>query len=96
VLGIACIDEEHSKATGIEEFEDRNPVDAGRFHDDRLDATFCEPIHQPVQIGRKGTEAAHRFGRVICPYGSHVHGRSDVNGSRIRVNHKHLAVDPGF
>ena len=40
VLGIARIDKEHSKATGVEEFEDRNPVHAGRLHDDRLDAAF--------------------------------------------------------
>jgi hypothetical protein len=96
VLGITRIDEEHRKAAGIKEFEDRNPVDAGRFHDDRLDAAFGEPIHQPMQISREGTEAAHGFGRAIRPYGSHVHGRPDVDRRRVRVNHRHLAVDFGF
>ena len=48
VLGIARIDKEHIKASGIEEFEDRNPVHAGRLHNDRLNATFLKPIHQPT------------------------------------------------
>ena len=48
VLGITRVDEEHSKATGVEELENWNPVDAGRFHNDRLDAAFLEPIQQPM------------------------------------------------
>ena len=36
VLGIAGIDKEHSKATGVEKLVDRNPVDAGHFHRDGL------------------------------------------------------------
>src|SRR5665647_3511729 len=93
VLGIARIDKEHSKSTGIEKLENWNPVDAGRFHNDCLDATFLKPIYQPMQIGREGTEAAHRLRRAICPYGSHVHSRPDVDGSRVRVDHWHRPVD---
>jgi hypothetical protein len=48
VLGIARIHKEDSEATGVEKLEDRNPVDACRFHNDCLDATFCKPIHQPM------------------------------------------------
>jgi putative transposase len=69
VFGIARIDKEHSKATSIEELENWNPIDASRFHNDRLDATFLKPIHQPMQIGREGTEAPHRFRGALCPYG---------------------------
>src|SRR5215216_3425140 len=58
VLGIARVDKKHGKSPGIEELEDRNPVDAGRFHDDSLDAAFSKPVDQPMQIGREGTEAA--------------------------------------
>jgi hypothetical protein len=83
VLGIARIDEEHRKATGVEQLENRNPIHAGRLHNDRLDAAFCKPIHQPVQIGRKGTEAAHRLRRAVCSYGSHVHRRPRCR-SRLR------------
>jgi hypothetical protein len=31
-----------------------------------------------MQIGREGTKAAHWLRCAICPYGSHVHSRSDV------------------
>ena len=92
VLGIARIDEEHSKATGVEEFEYRNPVDAGQFHNDCLDATFCKPIDQPMQIGREGPEAADWLRRTICSYGSHVHRRPDIDGGSVRVDHRHRAV----
>ena len=68
VLGIARIDDEHSKTTGVEEFENRNPVDAGQLHNDCLDATFCKPIHQSMQIGCEGPEAAHWLRRAICSY----------------------------
>ena len=93
VLGIARIDEKNCKATGIEEFEDRNPVDARGLHDDRLDTTFCKPVHHPMQIGREGPEAAHRLRRTICAHGSHVHGRPDVDRSCVRVNQRHCATD---
>src|SRR5450756_701454 len=79
VLGIARIDKEHSKSTGIEKLENWNPVDAGRFHNDCLDATFLKPIYQSMQIGREGTEAAYRLRRAICPYGSHVHSLSLIH-----------------
>ena len=42
-----------------------------------------------MQILRKGTEAAQRLGRSICPHGSHMHGGADVDSGRVRVNHRH-------
>ena len=65
VLGIARIDDKHSKAAGVEEFKNRNPVDAGRLHNDCLDATFCKPIHQSMQIGCESPKAANGFRRTI-------------------------------
>src|SRR5664280_1624046 len=96
VLGVARIDKEHGKSTGIEKLKNWNPVHAGRFHNDRLDATFLKPIYQPMQIGRECTEAAYRLRRAIRPYGSHVHSRPYVDGSRVWVDHQHRAVDLGL
>jgi hypothetical protein len=42
VLGIARIDEEHRDATGVEDLKNRDPIDAGRFHDDRVDTALCK------------------------------------------------------
>jgi hypothetical protein len=94
VLGIARVDKEHSEPSCIEKLKNRNPVDAGRFHDDGLDAAFHKPVDQPMQIGREGAEAAYWLRRAICSDSSHVHRRSDVNGSRVRVDHGQGAVDP--
>ena len=96
VLGITRVDKEHGKPPCIEKLENRNPVDAGRFHDDGLDAAFRKPVDQPMQIGREGTEAADWLRRTICPDGSHVHGRPDVDGSRVRVHHRHLTAGLGL
>jgi hypothetical protein len=89
VLGIARIDEEHCKATGVEELKDRDPIDAGRFHDDRVDAALGKPVHQPMQISGEGTEAAHRLRCAICIHGSHVHGGPDVDRGRVCMDHQH-------
>ena len=71
VLGVAGIDKEHRKATGVEKLVDRNPVDAGRFHRDGLDAAFCKPSCQPMQIGRESPETADRLWPAIRPDGGH-------------------------
>src|SRR6476469_4726926 len=73
VLGIAGVDKKHSETTCIEKLENRYPVDAGRFHDDGLDAAFRKPVYQPMEIGREGSEAAYWLSRAIRPYGSHVY-----------------------
>src|SRR4030081_3763112 len=47
-----------------------------------------------MQIGSEGTEAADWLRGAICPDSCHVHGRSDVDGSRVRVHHRHLTAVP--
>src|ERR1700731_1103131 len=80
VLGITRINEKYRKATSVEELENRNPVDAGRFHDNGLDATFLKPVHQLMKVCRESTESPHGLRRTICPDCGHVHGRSNVDG----------------
>jgi hypothetical protein len=47
-----------------------------------------------MQIGREGTEAADWLRGAICPDSCHVYGRSDVDGSRVRVHQRHFAAVP--
>jgi hypothetical protein len=96
VLGVTRVDKKHGEPSRIEKLENRNPVDAGRFHDDGLDAAFRKPVNQPMQIGREGTKAADWLRCAIGPYGSHMHCRSDVDGGCVRVDHGHHAGDPGL
>jgi len=44
MLGVTGIDQKYLEATLVEQFINRDPVDAGRFHNDRRDAAFSEPI----------------------------------------------------
>ena len=59
VLGIAGIDKKHCEPACIEKLENWNPVNAGRFHDDGLDAAFRKPVSQLMEIGREGSKAAY-------------------------------------
>jgi hypothetical protein len=92
VLGVPRVDKKHGKPPGIEKLENRNPVDAGRFHDDSLDAAFKKPVDQPMQIGREGPEAANWLRCAICTDSRHMHGGANVDGSSVRVHHRHLTA----
>lgn len=62
VPGIPGIDQRHREPTLFQDLVDRNPVDPGGFHDDRLDPALFEPVGQPMQIGGEGIERPDRFG----------------------------------
>jgi hypothetical protein len=79
MLGVTCVNQKHLNATLVEQFEDRNPIDSGRFHDDCLNPAFREPIGQPMQIGCKGAEAAHWLGCAIRTHRRDVHRRPDID-----------------
>ena len=65
-------------------------------NDDGLDATLREPVRELMEIGREGAEAADSLRNAICPDRSHVHGRPDVDGSRVRVDRRHCALELGL
>ena len=58
------IDNEDLEATGFEDFEGGDPVDAGGFHRDRVDLCRLEPICEGVQVSGKGGKRAHTFSGV--------------------------------
>src|ERR1700756_3907259 len=41
-----------------------------------------------MQIRREGAEAAHWLGCAVCPHSRHMHPRSDINCSCVRVHHR--------
>jgi hypothetical protein len=49
-----------------------------------------------MQIGRKSTKAAYGLWYAICAYGSHVYCCPNIDGRRIRVDHRHRAIYLGF
>ena len=62
VFGVPGIDQRHREPALFQDLVDRNPIDPGGFHDDRLDPALFEPVGQPMQIGGEGIERPDRFG----------------------------------
>ena len=60
------VDQEDLQATGFQEFEEGNPVDAGRFHGDGDHVTVNEPVGEGVEVGGEGAKTAHGLG--IAPW----------------------------
>src|ERR1035437_8143954 len=81
MLGVTCIDQKHLKAALVEQFKNRHPVDAGRFHDDRLDPAFRKPISQSVQISSESPKPANRVGGAVRAHRRHVHGGADIDAA---------------
>jgi hypothetical protein len=63
-LELTGVDEEDFDAVGIEEFEERNPVDAGAFEGSGDDIGLLEPVKELEEIGGGGAKDAD-FGRTI-------------------------------
>ena len=47
MFGVTGIDQKHLDSALLKQFENRNPVNAGRFHRHCPDAAFREPVGQP-------------------------------------------------
>ena len=70
------IDQEDLEAARLQQLEEGDPIDTGRFQRDRRDATGGSPVGQRLQVGRAGPKAAYRLGVVrrwnrdimgVCP-----------------------------
>src|ERR1035437_9695872 len=60
--GLAGVDETNVEPTGLEQLEEGDPVDAGRFESDTGNSTGLEPIGQGDQVGRVSAEAPDGLG----------------------------------
>jgi len=63
-LELASVGENDLDAVGIEEFEERNPVDAGAFEGGGDDVGLLEPVEELEEIGSGGVEDADFGGTV--------------------------------
>jgi hypothetical protein len=76
--------------TLFQDLVDWDPIDPGRFHDDRLDPALFEPVGQPMQIVGEGIEPVRDPGP-----GRNVHLGADVDRRRVRVHWGHVPLTPG-
>jgi len=86
LLEVPRVDQVDTKAFGLEQVIDGNPIHAGGFHRYGVYATGGEPIDQRVQVARKGGKDAHA--RVGAAFG---HGGvdfvvADVESRRVEVD----------
>ncbi len=62
--GQIAADEAAMEPALFQDLEEGNPVHAGGFHGDGLDAIFDQPVGNGVQVGRVRAERAHDLGLV--------------------------------
>ena len=79
------INQEDLHATGFQEFEEGNPVDARGFHGDGGDAAVDEPVGQDVEVGGEGAETAYGLRGAIRWHGHPVLGFADVDAGGVGV-----------
>ncbi len=62
--GQVAADQVAMDAASFQDLEQGDPVDAGGFHSDSLDAVLGQPIGDSVQVGGIGAEGTHDLGLV--------------------------------
>jgi hypothetical protein len=73
------IDEANLKAAFLEYLVERDPIHAGRFHRYRRDSTCSQPVSQPDELSRYGSERLHALVRSVFRDSDIVRVRSDVD-----------------
>jgi hypothetical protein len=79
VLDVSGVYQQHLKSARLENFIHRYPVDPGRFHRDRLDPRFSEPIRQFAEVRGKAPKRAYRALAAVFADGNYVKRRADVD-----------------
>jgi len=74
------------EALGFQEFEQRNPVDAGGFQSDRFHAALLQPGDDLLKIGRVGAELPDGVCLAVGGDADHMHVGMNVDSGRVRVD----------
>jgi hypothetical protein len=91
VLRVPGVDHHHLEAPLFQDFEYRNPVNPGRFHDDGLYPATSEPVRQPVKIIGEGTERPNRFIVAVWANGRDVCRGADIYRRRGRMDRDQIS-----
>lgn len=86
ILDVAGIHRIHLKATGLEDLEDGNPVDAGGFHGHARNAAGREPIGQPLQIAGERRKGLDRIGVAIGRHRDDLFAGAAIDAGGVRVD----------
>jgi hypothetical protein len=95
---LARLDQQHFEAARFQQLQQRDPVDAGRFHDDGPDAAGRQSLGQGGEVGRAGAEGTNirrQVGRVVggqrrgvfCRDSNPMDVGVDVDAGCVRMGH---------
>jgi len=88
---VAGVDEGHRKATRRKHLQQRHPVYACRFHDDRRDPTGRQPVGATRQITRKGTKCLDRLAIAVCRHTAPMLLSAYLNACGMGMNNLNVA-----
>ena len=86
ILNVSRIDQFYFEPTTVKQLEQWDPVNAGRFHGHRGDATLLQPISKLMEVSSEGGKLAHRDFVTAFRYGDHVSLRTDVDAGGVDVD----------
>ena len=91
ILDVAGVHQEDREAAGLEDFIERNPIDAGGFHRDTRHPAGGEPVGEAIEIPGERGERSDRCRIAIGGHGDEVFGLPAINPCRMWVD----AVEDG-
>src|SRR5437870_4217371 len=83
VMNMLSIYQMNFNASSLQDLKQRNPIDTGRFHGDRVHAALLNPVGQGVEILGKRGKRSHRFVIPISGNGDKNFRRSNINTASI-------------
>ncbi len=86
--GQVAANEAAMEAVFFQHLEEGNPIHAGGFHGDGLDAVLDQPVGDGVQVGRVSAERAHDLGPVGAGDADVDLLGADVGAGRVGIDHR--------
>ena len=86
ILDMRRIDQFYFQSSLLQDLERRDPINSRRFHDDRLDVVFAQPVGHPVQIAGKGIKLADIVHGTIFANGHEVKVGADIDAGGMEID----------
>lgn len=93
-LELARIDEDHLEPAPLQQLEQGNPGDAGRFHRHRPHAALLQPVGQLLEVFGKSPEPTYRLGVSPRGNGHEMKLAVEIHPRRIGRHHTPLRSLP--
>ena len=95
MLCVASVDQLYVEPLLLKDLENWDPVDPGRFHDDRFDPARAQPVSKSMKVRRKCSKSAYWLRIAIRRDRHHVHRGANVNRRCVGMDGRHLPPGAG-